>query len=100
MEEDLHEPAADGGQAIDARGASFPGVNLYVELGRGQDYAWSATSAGQDIVDTYALDLCNTDGSPPSTDSTGYMWDGSCHEMEKLERDNSWTPNAADQSPP
>ncbi|HLB22087.1 MAG TPA: penicillin acylase family protein, partial [Solirubrobacteraceae bacterium] len=39
MEEDLHGPG------IDARGASFPGVNLYVELGHGRDYAWSATTA-------------------------------------------------------
>ena len=39
MEEDLHGPG------IDARGAAFPGVNLYVELGHGRDYAWSATTA-------------------------------------------------------
>jgi acyl-homoserine lactone acylase PvdQ len=94
MDEDLHGPG------IQARGASFPGVNLYVELGRGQDYAWSATSAGQDIVDTYAVDLCNADGSPATIDSTGYMYGGQCREMEKLQRDNSWVPNAADQSPP
>ena len=36
------------------RGASFVGINLYVQLGRGRDYAWSATSAGQDIIDTFA----------------------------------------------
>jgi acyl-homoserine lactone acylase PvdQ len=94
MDEDLHGPG------IAARGASFPGVNLYVELGRGQDYAWSATSAGQDIIDTYAVDLCNTDGSAATIDSTGYLLDGKCTAMEKLERDNSWAPNAADQSPP
>ena len=94
MDEDLHGPG------IHARGASFPGVNLYVELGRGPDYAWSATSAGQDIVDTYAVDLCNADGSPATLDSTGYIWDGACHEMEKLQRDNSWVPSAADQTPP
>ena len=34
MEQDVHAPA------IDARGAAFPGVNLYVQLGRGRDYAW------------------------------------------------------------
>src|SRR3954469_10276437 len=94
MDEDLHGPG------IAARGASFPGVNLYVELGRGQDYAWSATSAGQDIVDTYAVALCNADGSPATIDSTGYMYGGKCQEMEKLERNNSWVPNAADQSAP
>ena len=31
---------------IDARGASFPGSGPYVELGRGPDYSWSATSSG------------------------------------------------------
>src|SRR3954470_7556751 len=94
MDEDLHGPG------VQARGASFPGVNLYVELGRGQDYAWSATSAGQDIVDTYAVDLCNADGSAPTIDSTGYMYAGKCQEMEKLERDNTWVPSAADQTAP
>ena len=53
MEEDIHGPG------IDADGAAFPGVNLYVELGHGPDYAWSATSAGQNIIDTFAVPLCN-----------------------------------------
>ena len=64
MEEDVHGPG------IDARGAAFPGVNQYVELGHGRDYAWSATSAGQDIVDTFALPLCNADGSPRRSSRT------------------------------
>src|SRR5207237_9020107 len=51
MEQDLHAPAGPGAPGVEARGASFPGVNLYVQLGRGRDYSWSATSAGQDIVD-------------------------------------------------
>ena len=56
MEEDIHGPG------IDADGAAFPGVNLYVELGHGRDYAWSATSAGQNIIDTFAVPLCNPTG--------------------------------------
>lgn len=32
------------GPGISARGASFAGVGMYVQLGRGQDYSWSATS--------------------------------------------------------
>ena len=52
MEEDLHGPG------IDARGAAFAGVNLYVELGHGRDYAWSATTATSDNVDTFAEVLC------------------------------------------
>src|SRR5207244_6942828 len=55
MEQDVHAPASDAGPAIDARGAAFAGTNLYVELGHGRDYAWSATSAGQAIIDTDAV---------------------------------------------
>jgi acyl-homoserine lactone acylase PvdQ len=55
MELDLH------GGGIDARGAAFPGVSLYVLLGRGKDYAWSATSAGSDITDEYVEVLCGDD---------------------------------------
>ncbi len=94
MDEDLHGPG------IDARGAAFPGVNLYVELGRGPDYAWSATSAGQDNTDTFAVDLCDPNGGAATIDSLGYMYGGKCQAMEALTRDNSWVPNAADQSPP
>ncbi|WP_052867496.1 penicillin acylase family protein [Streptomyces niger] len=84
------------GPGISARGASFAGVGMYVQLGRGQDYAWSATSASQDITDTYAVELCNADGSAPTKDSTGYRKDGRCVPMEKLERTNSWQPTVAD----
>jgi acyl-homoserine lactone acylase PvdQ len=94
MDQDLHGPG------IDARGASFPGVNLYVQLGRGPDYAWSATSAGQDNTDTFAVDLCDPDGGQATVDSLGYRFGGECRRMEVLTRENSWTPNAADQSPP
>ena len=86
MEEDLHGPG------IDARGAAFPGVNLYVELGHGRDYAWSATTATADNVDTFAEVLC--------TDEFHYMYKGRCVAMEKLEHTNTWTPNASDQTAP
>jgi acyl-homoserine lactone acylase PvdQ len=82
MEEDLHGPG------IDARGASFAGVNLYVQLGHGRDYAWSATSAGSDNVDTFAEVLCK--------DNFHYLYRGRCLAMEKLEKTESWAPNAVD----
>ncbi|MGZ6641682.1 MAG: penicillin acylase family protein [Solirubrobacteraceae bacterium] len=85
MEEDLHGPG------VDARGASFPGVNLYVELGHGRDYAWSATTAYADNVDTFAEVLCQ--------DDTHYLYKGQCRPMEQLDRTNSWTPNASDSTP-
>jgi acyl-homoserine lactone acylase PvdQ len=84
------------GPGISARGASFAGVGMYVQLGRGQDYAWSATSASQDITDTYAVPLCETDGSTPTRESQAYLYHGSCTPMEKLERTNSWKPTVAD----
>ncbi|HWU07866.1 MAG TPA: penicillin acylase family protein [Streptomyces sp.] len=84
------------GPGISARGVSFAGVGMYVQMGRGQDYAWSATSAAQDITDTYAVELCEPDGSAPTKDSTHYRSDGACTAMEKLERTNSWKPTVAD----
>jgi hypothetical protein len=96
MEQDVHAPAAPGKPGIDARGASFAGVNLYVQLGRGRDYAWSATSAGQDIIDTFALELCNADGSKASLDSTHHRFHGSCLPIEVLERVNRWQPSVGD----
>ncbi|HEX6456568.1 MAG TPA: penicillin acylase family protein [Solirubrobacterales bacterium] len=86
MEEDLHGPG------IDARGAAFPGVNLYVELGHGRDYAWSATTATSDNTDTFAEVLCK--------DKFHYIYRGKCLAMEKLEKTESWTPNTIDSTPP
>jgi hypothetical protein len=100
MEQDAHAPGGPEGPAIHARGVAFVGTNLYVQLGRGMDYAWSATSAGNDIIDTYAVRLCNADGSKPSTASTSYVYEGRCIPMDVLEKTNTWTPNAADDTPP
>ena len=99
MEQDVHAPAAPGKPGIDARGASFTGVNLYVQLGRGRDYAWSATSAGQDNIDTFALELCNADGSKPTMESRSYRFRGACLPIEVLERVNRWQPTAGDSTP-
>jgi acyl-homoserine lactone acylase PvdQ len=76
------------GPGISARGASFAGLSFYVELGRGRDYAWSATTSGQDIIDTYAVELCQDDHH--------YLYRGACVPMEKAERRNAWKPTVAD----
>ncbi|MFF3399743.1 penicillin acylase family protein [Streptomyces sp. NPDC002659] len=76
------------GPGISARGVSFAGVGMYVQMGRGKDYAWSATSAAQDITDTYAVELCQ--------DDSHYLFRGVCTPMEKLEKTNSWKPSVAD----
>ncbi|HEX4735862.1 MAG TPA: penicillin acylase family protein, partial [Thermoleophilaceae bacterium] len=74
MEEDLHGPH------FDARGASFPGVNLVVQLGHGRDYAWSATTATSDNVDTFAEVLCQDDFHYE------YGPAHQCRAMDKLDR--------------
>jgi acyl-homoserine lactone acylase PvdQ len=94
MEQDIHGPG------IDARGVAFPGTNLYVQLGHGQDYAWSATSAGQNIIDTFAAPLCNPGGGAVSMTSDYYVLNGQCVQMETLTRTESWTPNLGDSTPP
>ncbi len=93
MDVDVHAPS------IDARGATFAGIGLYVLLGRGRDYAWSATSAGQDLVDTFAVELCEPDGRRPTLQSMHYRFRGACRPIEVLERQNSWIPTPADQTP-
>jgi acyl-homoserine lactone acylase PvdQ len=76
------------GPGISARGASFAGLGMYVELGRGQDYSWSATTSGQDIIDTYAVELCQ--------DDYHYLYHGTCTAMDKIEQKNAWSPTVAD----
>ncbi|MFG3498361.1 penicillin acylase family protein [Streptomyces sp. NPDC047928] len=76
------------GPGISARGVSFAGAGMYVQMGRGQDFAWSATSAAQDITDTYAVELCQDDHH--------YLHRGRCVAMEKLEKRNAWKPSVAD----
>ena len=81
MELELHGP--DG---LHARGAAFPGISLYVLLGRGQDFAWSATTANTDIVDEFVERLCEPDGSEPAIDSDHYLYKGECIPFKVSER--------------
>jgi acyl-homoserine lactone acylase PvdQ len=59
-------------------------------------YAWSATSAGQDIVDTFALELCG----PGGVQARSYRYRGRCHRIETLRRDNQSPSTLACQCPP
>jgi acyl-homoserine lactone acylase PvdQ len=54
--------------------APFPG---YMLIGHGVGYAWTLTSAGADIIDTYAEKLCG--GS-----KTKYVYNGKCRSMVKV----------------
>jgi acyl-homoserine lactone acylase PvdQ len=73
---DLHSPD------YSAEGASFPGTGL-VELGRGEDFAWSATSAGSDLIDQRLELICNPTGGAPAAQGTYYLSNGACKPMVK-----------------
>jgi acyl-homoserine lactone acylase PvdQ len=91
---DLH-----GGPDLQARGIAIPGTP-YVDIGRGPDYAWSATSSGQDLIDTFAVPLCDPAGGAVNRDDPkGYVYNGKCQPIEVLEQTNSWQPNLVDSTP-
>ncbi|MGK5682096.1 penicillin acylase family protein [Actinoplanes sp. URMC 104] len=87
------------GPGISSRGIAFAGLNLYTLIGRGPDYAWSATSSVQDITDTYAVKLCEPGGGAPTTASAHYLYHGQCLPMQALTRTNAWKPTVADATP-
>ena len=77
MEADLH------GGGIDARGGLAP-VDPYVLIGRGEDFAWSFTSANNDNVDQFLEQLCTRNGSKPTRRSTAYVYRGRCVPMSRF----------------
>ena len=76
MQEALHAPD------FDAEGTAFPGTNFLVELGRGRNYAWSATSANTDNVDQVAEKICDPAGGTPAGQGTSYLYKGTCTAMQ------------------
>ncbi len=81
MEKDVHGPG------IDARGVGFVGADLYVQLGRGTDYAFSATSSGADNVDSFVLKLCDPSGGAATTTSEGYERKGKCVAIQTFDHE-------------
>jgi len=67
LEADLH------GGGFDVRGVLFPGVP-FVLIGRGADFAWSATSSQADNIDVFAETLCGGD-------ERHYVYKGECKAM-------------------
>jgi len=63
------------GGGFDVRGAVFPGVPL-VLIGRGPDYAWSATSSQADNLDLFVETLCGNDRT--------YLYRGQCEPMRRF----------------
>jgi acyl-homoserine lactone acylase PvdQ len=99
IELEIHAPGGPEGPPVDARGTAFPGTNLYVQLGHGRDYAWSATSAGQDIIDTFAVKLCEPGGGRATMSSMGYVFRGNCAPIDVLTTTNAWTQSIGDTTP-
>jgi acyl-homoserine lactone acylase PvdQ len=75
---DLHGPG------INAQGVAVPGLAMYILIGRTKDYAWSLTSAGHDVRDVFAEQLCEPDGSAPTRASTHYLYKGECRAFESF----------------
>ena len=88
VEKDVHGPD------IDARGVAFAGTDLIVQLGRGRNYAFSATSAGADNVDQWVLKLCEPGGGPATTSSMGYLHNGTCVPIEAYDQTEAAKPSA------
>ncbi|HYI75929.1 MAG TPA: penicillin acylase family protein, partial [Gaiellaceae bacterium] len=63
------------GAGFAVRGAVFPGVPL-VLIGRGADFAWSATSSQADNLDLFVETLC--------ADDTHYLYRGQCEPMRRF----------------
>jgi acyl-homoserine lactone acylase PvdQ len=63
------------GAGFAVRGAVFPGVPL-VLIGRGPDFAWSATSSQADNRDLFVETLCN--------DDLHYLYRGECEPMSRF----------------
>ncbi len=68
---DMHGPG------IDAQGVVAP-ISPYVFIGRGRDFAWSLTSEGAENTQTFLEKLCNPDETPPTRESTHYLYNGEC----------------------
>ena len=66
------------GPSISVKGATTAPYPGYMLIGRGNDFGWTLTSAGADIIDTYAEKLCG--GS-----KTKYSYKGKCKSMEKVD---------------
>jgi len=70
------------GPGIKAQGVGVPGLAMYMLIGRTENYAWSLTSAGHDVRDVYAEQLCEPGRGKPTRASKHYLFKGKCRAME------------------
>ncbi|MFT4572119.1 MAG: acyl-homoserine lactone acylase PvdQ, partial [Candidatus Binatia bacterium] len=75
----LSEFSVDAGKLF-ARGVAVTGTP-YIVLGRGRNYAWSATAGGSDNTDVRVAKLCVPGGGSPAPDAIHYEFNGECVEM-------------------
>lgn len=75
----LSEFSVDGGKLF-ARGVAVTGTP-YIVLGRGRNYAWSATAGGSDNTDVRVVKLCVPGGGSPAPNAIHYEYKGECKEM-------------------
>ena len=87
------------GPGITARGVTFPALG-YVLVGRGRDFAWSATTAQSDNVDIFAEELCEPGGGRPTVDSKHYRYRGQCRRMVTRRKEYTTTTSAGNTSEP
>ena len=66
------------GPGFQSRGVYSPANPGTMLIGRGEDFAWSLTSAGSDLIDTYAEELCG--GS-----TRKYRYKGRRRSMERID---------------
>ncbi|MBZ2188712.1 penicillin acylase family protein [Alcanivorax sp. JB21] len=76
----LLEMSVHGGD-LNTRGMTFTGLP-YVVIGRGPDFAWSATSGNSDLTDVRVLRLCTPNGS--SDPQGGYLFKGQCKPFDVI----------------
>ena len=76
------------GAGFATRGAVFPGVP-FVVVGRGPDFAWSATASQADNVDLFVETLCD--------DDLHYLYRGQCVVMRRVPAGSLRAPRAPDQ---
>jgi acyl-homoserine lactone acylase PvdQ len=77
------------GAGFATRGAVFPGVP-FVLIGRGPDFAWSATSSQADNIDLFVETLCE--------DDFHYLYRGQCEPMRQFFVGTLRSSGAADQA--
>lgn len=77
----LFEISLYGGD-FGAAGVTVPGIGPLVVMGHTESYAWTATSAGGNIIDERIELLCDPGGGDVDPESLHYVFDAECIPMQ------------------